>query len=58
MERHGTKFIKGTIPSNIVQEGDKKRVFWKLNGQEYNELYDTVMLAIGRSSDTEKIGLE
>lgn len=29
MERHGVKFIRGTIPSDIKQEGEKKRVFWK-----------------------------
>ncbi len=52
MERHGVKFVRGTVPYNIVAEGNQKRVFWKINNTEYNELYDTVMLAIGRSSDT------
>ncbi|EGR29300.1 thioredoxin and glutathione reductase family protein, putative [Ichthyophthirius multifiliis] len=59
MERHGVKFIRGTIPSDIKQEGEKKRVFWKdANGQTQSDVYDTIMLAIGRSSDTQNIGLE
>ena len=58
MQRHGCKFIRESIPNKIVQEGNKKKVSWMHEGVEVSDTFDTVMLAIGRSSDTKKIGLE
>lgn len=62
MARHGVKFIRGTVPHHVEATADnKRRVVWKSpeDGKtDVEDVYDTVMLAIGRTSDTKKIGLE
>lgn len=62
MERHSVKFIKGTVPHTIEALPDgKKRVVWKspIEGQpDCEDTFDTVMLAIGRSSDTKNLGID
>lgn len=62
MARHGVKFIRGCVPHGIEEcaEG-KRKVTWKSpenKDEDVSDVFDTVMLAIGRSSDTKKIGLE
>lgn len=64
MERHGTKFIRGSVPNNIeLTEDNRRKVTWLITKEdgtteEFTDVFDTVMLAIGRNSDTKKIGLE
>lgn len=62
MARHGVKFIRGTVPHHVEATADnKRRVVWKSSEDgktDVEDVYDTVMLAIGRTSDTKKIGLE
>ncbi|CAD8131219.1 unnamed protein product [Paramecium sonneborni] len=58
MKIQGTKFIRGTIPNSIEDVEGKRLVKWLLNGQEQSDVYDTVLLAIGRSADTQNLGLE
>lgn len=62
MARHGVKFIRGTVPHHVEATADnKRRVVWKSpeNDQaDVEEVFDTVMLAIGRTSDTKKIGID
>lgn len=62
MARHGVKFIRGTVPHHVeATEDNKRRVVWKSpedNSTDVEDVFDTVMLAIGRTSDTKKIGIE
>jgi len=62
MEKHNAKFIREAIPSDIVkQEDGKLKVTWisSLNKEKLGEdLFDTVLLAIGRSADTKSLGLD
>jgi thioredoxin reductase (NADPH) len=57
MEQTGTKFIRGTVPSQIEKlESGKYKVFWN-EGKDSDE-FDTVVTAIGRYADTPKLGLD
>lgn len=59
MEGHGVKFIRGCVPDNIeVVEGDRRKVTWTLDGKQLTDVYDTVLVAIGRAPDTTKLNLE
>lgn len=58
MESHGVKFIRGCIPDDIVDENGKRRVTYTVDGNKKEEVYDTVLLAIGRTACTKDIGLE
>lgn len=61
MERHGVKFIRGSVPHGLeATEDGKRKVTWKSaeTKEDVTDVFDTVMLAIGRSSDTKKIGIE
>lgn len=62
MEKHGVKFIRESVPSHIEETEDgKRKVIWKdakSNEKKGEDIYDTVMLAIGRSADTKNLGLE
>jgi len=60
MELRGTKFIYGSVPERIEKTEDgKKRVFWSdKNGIEQSEVYDTVLVAIGRTANTQYLNLE
>ena len=56
MEDHGIKFRKEVVPSKLEKvEGDKIKVTFS-NGE--TDIYDTVLVAIGRQADTQKLGLE
>lgn len=56
MENHGVKFRKEVVPKKLEKiDGDKIQVTFSDNSQD---VYDTVLVAIGRSADTEKLGLE
>jgi len=55
MEKMGTKFIRETVPRKLEKTGDGKiKVFW--DGGE--DVFDTVLVAIGRHADTGNLGLE
>lgn len=59
MEKTGTKFIRDAIPHKIVkQDNGKLEVFWKTDGKDVSEVFDTVVVAIGRDADTSKLGLD
>jgi thioredoxin reductase (NADPH) len=58
MVERGTKFIRGTVPDNIEMTEDNKRmVTWTLDGQQYTDIFDTVMVAVGRKADTTRLRL-
>ncbi|CAD8144411.1 unnamed protein product [Paramecium octaurelia] len=59
MEEKGIRFIRGCVPDMIeATEDNKRKVTWILNGQKYEEIFDTVLVATGRVSDTQKLNLE
>jgi thioredoxin reductase (NADPH) len=60
MELRGTKFIHGSIPSNVEKlENGKKKVTWTdKDGIERSEEYDNVLVAIGRTANTAYLNLE
>merc|ERR1712232_948222 len=56
MVSQGVKFKKQVVPSKLEKvEGDKIKVTFSDGSQD---TYDTVLVAIGRSADTSKLGLE
>lgn len=56
MEDHGVKFKREVVPTKLEKvDGDRIQVTFSDNSQD---VYDTVLVAIGRSADTEKLGLE
>ena len=60
METKGTKFIYKTIPDTIEKTEDgKRKVTWKdQNGNVQTDVFDTVLLAIGRTANTPFVNLE
>jgi len=55
METTGTKFLRGKVPESIEKLGDGRlKVKWE--GGE--DIFDTVFAAIGRTADTESLGLD
>jgi len=56
MEDHGVKFKNGVTPQSLekLDNGKIKVTF----SDDSSDEYDTVMTAIGRSADTDKLGLE
>ena len=54
MADHGVKFRMQTLPSKLEKVGDKIKVTFT-DGSD--EEFDTVLVAIGRSADTTKLGL-
>lgn len=59
MEEHGVKFIKEAIPTEIkLNSQGKKVVTYKQKQTEAEDTYDTVLLAIGRSADTQGLALD
>lgn len=59
MELMGTKFIRGAVPTSIrLNNEGKKIVTYKQGDKELEEIYDTVLFAIGRSADTQGLDLE
>lgn len=56
MENHGIKFKREVTPSKLEKvEGDRIKVTFS-DGSE--DVYDTVLVAIGRHADTAKLGLD
>jgi len=56
MEDHGVKFRNQVVPKKLEKvDGDRIQVTFSDDSQD---VYDTVLVAIGRSADTEKLGLE
>jgi len=56
MEEHGVTFRKQVVPTKLEKvDGDQILVTFSDNS---SEVYDTVLVAIGRSADTSKLGLE
>jgi thioredoxin/glutathione reductase (selenoprotein) len=52
-KNHHVKFIKGAVPEKIVKNSDgTKTVTWKNGGKD---TFDTVLAAIGRRADTNKL---
>mmetsp|Transcript_9102 Transcript_9102/g.15991 ORF Transcript_9102/g.15991 Transcript_9102/m.15991 type:complete len:590 (-) Transcript_9102:476-2245(-) len=55
MEKLGTKFIRGAIPRKLESTEDGKiKVYW----DDGEDVFDTVLSAIGRSADTAGLNLE
>jgi thioredoxin reductase (NADPH) len=55
MEDHGVKFKRQVVPSKLVRVDDKIQVTFS-DGTV--DTYDTVLAAVGRLADTDKLGLE
>lgn len=56
MEDHGVKFKREVVPTKLEKvDGDRIQVTFSDNSQD---VYDTVLVAIGRSADTPNLGLE
>lgn len=61
MQEHGTKIIRPAVPTKIEkdQTTGKLTVHWKTDkGETGSDVFDTVLFAVGRKADTEKLGLE
>jgi len=55
MEDCGVVFKKNAVPTRLVKEGESIRVHFS---DESSDVYDTVLVAIGRKVDTANLGLE
>lgn len=56
MEDHGVKFRRGVVPKKLEKvDGDRIHVTFS---DDSEDVYDTVLVAIGRYGDTAKLGLE
>jgi thioredoxin/glutathione reductase (selenoprotein) len=56
MEDHKVKFKREVVPTKLEKvDGDRIQVTFSDSSQD---IYDTVLVAIGRSADTAKLGLE
>jgi thioredoxin reductase (NADPH) len=56
MEDHGVKFKREVVPKKLEKvDGDRIKVTFS---DDSEDIYDTVLVAIGRSADTGKLGLE
>ena len=59
MKKTGIKFIRGAVPTEFAKNSSgQKVVTYKQGEEEVEDIYDTVMLAIGRSADTQGLNLE
>jgi thioredoxin reductase (NADPH) len=60
MENHGTKFIRGTVPTKIEKPdpNGKTIVTYEVDGQTIQAEYDTVLFAIGRYALTKELNLD
>jgi thioredoxin reductase (NADPH) len=56
MEDHGVKFKNGVVPSKLEKASDGKITVTFSDGS--SDVYDTVLTAIGRRADTEKLGVD
>lgn len=61
MEKHGTKFHKGCVPTLVEKQADGKLlVQWKntKSGDVASDTFDSVLFAIGRHAVTKQLNLE
>ena len=59
MELLGQKFIKQAVPTSIrLNNEGRKVVTYKQGDKEHEEVFDTVLFAIGRSADTKGLDLD
>jgi pyruvate/2-oxoglutarate dehydrogenase complex dihydrolipoamide dehydrogenase (E3) component len=61
MKKHGTRFIDECIPVKFSKNSEDKIVVDYKNTKDdstYTEEFDTLLLAIGRSPETHRLGLE
>ena len=59
MEENGVKFIKKAVPTSITLNSEGKRVVkYQHDGKELEEVYDAVLVAIGRTAETKALNLE
>ncbi|KAK2944336.1 thioredoxin reductase [Blattamonas nauphoetae] len=61
MENHGTKFIKEAVPTSFTKNSEGKIVVkYKKTDEtaEHEEVFDTVLLAVGRTADTSGLKLD
>eukprot|EP00127_Corallochytrium_limacisporum_P005481 Clim_evm29s206 gene=Clim_evmTU29s206 len=64
MIEHGVKFLRGYVPTEVQSHGEKDlEVFYKETNAGADAMADsikcnTVLFAIGRKADTDKLGLE
>eukprot|EP00976_Prorocentrum_cordatum_P102664 1193153-Prorocentrum_minimum.AAC.1 len=61
MERHGTKMLRGATPSKFEKvEGGKVKVTYTVADTDtvVEEVFDTVMLAVGRNACTKDLNVE
>lgn len=57
MTEHGVKFIKECVPEYAEIQGEKIKVGW--NGKSADsDLFDTVLIATGRTPDTNGLGVK
>lgn len=58
MANHGTKFIRPAVPKKLEKLGDGKiQAFWDFEGKEVSDVFDTVLVAIGRDADLKNLNL-
>lgn len=59
MQKTGIKFIKGAVPTEITKNGKgQKVVTYKQGEDEVEDIFDTVLLGVGRNADTKGLNLE
>jgi thioredoxin reductase (NADPH) len=60
MENHGTKFIRGAIPTKLEKPDPNGKIIvtFEQEGQHHQDQYDTVLFAIGRYALTKELNLE
>lgn len=59
MEEMGIKFIRKAVPTKITVNSQGKRVVTYSQGDdEAEDIYDTVLFAVGRTADTHGLALE
>ena len=56
MEDHGVQFKRGVVPKKLEKIDDDKILV--TFSDESSDIYDTVLVAIGRSADTDSLGLK
>ena len=60
MENHGTKFIRGQIPTKLEKPDPNGKILvtFECDGESITQEYDTVLFAIGRYALTKNINLD
>jgi pyruvate/2-oxoglutarate dehydrogenase complex dihydrolipoamide dehydrogenase (E3) component len=58
MESEGTRTVLGSLPTSIEKLANGRLLVKYTNGGEEGEEFDTVVAAVGRYADCEKLGLD